>query len=70
MSATRIRLAEQALAAHKAKLATAADKDSVRRSIRAAQARLDAERAAASAPPACMCGYPRECPFHPDDPTL
>ena len=40
MTDTKIRLAEQALAAHRARLATAADKDSVRRSIRAAEARL------------------------------
>ena len=40
MSATQIRLAEQAIAAHKARLVTAADKDTVRRQIRAAQDRL------------------------------
>lgn len=38
---TKIRLAEQALASHKRRLATAADKDTVRRQIKAAQARLD-----------------------------
>jgi hypothetical protein len=44
-NATKIRLAEQALAAHRARLATAADKDSVRRSIKAMQARLAELRA-------------------------
>lgn len=41
MQNAKIKLAEQALAAHKRLLATSANKDQVRRSIAAAQARLD-----------------------------
>lgn len=36
-----LRMAEQALAAHKAQLATTSNKDQVRRQIAAAQARVD-----------------------------
>lgn len=43
-NANKIKLAEQALASHKAKLATAVDKDQVRRQIAAAQRRLDSLR--------------------------
>lgn len=46
-SASKIKLAEQVVASHKAKLATATDKDSVRRSIKAAEARLAQLRAEA-----------------------
>lgn len=40
MNTTAIKLAEQALAAHKAKLRTATDKDQIRRSIKASEQRL------------------------------
>lgn len=40
MNASKIKLAEQVVASHKAKLATAANKDQVRRAIAAAEARL------------------------------
>lgn len=40
MNANKIRLAEQALAAHKAKLATTANKDQIRRAIAATEERL------------------------------
>lgn len=39
-NSNKIKLAEQVLASHKSKLASAADKDQVRRSIDAAQQRL------------------------------
>lgn len=40
----KIRLAEQAVASHESKLATAADKDTVRRQIAVTKARLAALR--------------------------
>ncbi len=40
MNETKIKLAEQALASHRAKLATTANKDQVRRQIKATEARL------------------------------
>jgi phage shock protein A len=41
MNATKIKLAEQAVAAHKARLASAGpDRDAVKRQIKAAEARL------------------------------
>lgn len=41
---SKIKLAEQVLARHRAQLATAADKDQVRRAIKATQERLRALR--------------------------
>ncbi len=40
MNQNKLKLAEQALASHKAQLRTAADKDSVKRSIAAMEARI------------------------------
>lgn len=45
VTASRVRLAEQVLASHRAKLATAANKDGVRRQIKEAEKRLAQLRA-------------------------